>query len=279
MTAGAAEGPALPRRGPGRPRGPVRHRVRVRPLPARQQRRQPASRSTRSATSAGALRDEAARAGPPAAPVGRPRRAGGGPAGARRRHRQGRLRGDGRQQRRGARRSARAPSFDPNIFSKGIKQRDLDRLNDEDNGAPLINRAIQGGYPTGSTFKLITATAGARGRPDHARTRRSTTRGSLTVGGVTFKNAGGAVARRARAAPGAHGLERRVLLPARPAQANGSGDGLCSSAGRAGSASAATTGIDLPGRAARAAARRPSGATSSSRTKLTRTGPGASATT
>ena len=55
--------------------------------------------------------------------------------------------------------SAREPSFDPNIFSKGIKERDYARLQDEDNGSPLTNRAIQGGYPTGSTFKLITAVA------------------------------------------------------------------------------------------------------------------------
>jgi penicillin-binding protein 2 len=84
------------------------------------------------------------------------------------------------------------PSFDPNLFSKGIKQSVYDRLNSQANGAPLIDRAIQSGYPTGSTFKLITATAALQGgliTPDSTLYDP----GFLKVGGVTFKNAEGAV--------------------------------------------------------------------------------------
>jgi penicillin-binding protein 2 len=51
------------------------------------------------------------------------------------------------------------PTFDPNVFSKQIKQSDYTRLTSEVNGAPLFNRAIQGGYPTGSTFKPLTSVA------------------------------------------------------------------------------------------------------------------------
>src|SRR4029079_15710491 len=51
------------------------------------------------------------------------------------------------------------PSFDPNIFTKPSTQKKLDSLKSEDLGKPLFDRAIQGGYPTGSTFKLITAVA------------------------------------------------------------------------------------------------------------------------
>jgi penicillin-binding protein 2 len=51
------------------------------------------------------------------------------------------------------------PTFDPNVFSKQIKQSDYTRLTSEANGAPLFNRAIQGGYPTGSTYKPITSVA------------------------------------------------------------------------------------------------------------------------
>src|SRR5215211_47763 len=51
------------------------------------------------------------------------------------------------------------PSFDANLFAKPIDQETYDKLNSEENGAPLFNRAISAGYPTGSTFKPITALA------------------------------------------------------------------------------------------------------------------------
>jgi penicillin-binding protein 2 len=84
-----------------------------------------------------------------------------------------------------------SPSFDPNIFAKIIRPRDYKRLSAEENGKPLFDRAIQGGYPTGSTFKLVTAVAALQGgliTPDTPLFDG----GSLTVGGVTFNNAGGA---------------------------------------------------------------------------------------
>jgi penicillin-binding protein 2 len=51
------------------------------------------------------------------------------------------------------------PSFDANVFAKPLSQETFDRLNSEENGAPLFNRAIAAAYPTGSTFKPITAMA------------------------------------------------------------------------------------------------------------------------
>jgi penicillin-binding protein 2 len=51
------------------------------------------------------------------------------------------------------------PSFDPNVFAKPISQSRFEQLTSEENGAPLINRAINGAYATGSTFKPITALA------------------------------------------------------------------------------------------------------------------------
>ena len=54
------------------------------------------------------------------------------------------------------------PSFDPAVFAKPIGARTYARLNSEENGAPLFNRATGGFYPTGSTFKPITAVAGLR---------------------------------------------------------------------------------------------------------------------
>jgi penicillin-binding protein 2 len=53
---------------------------------------------------------------------------------------------------------ASAPSFNPNLFSRGIQYRDWKRLvNDREK--PLLNRSVQSQYPPGSTFKIITAIA------------------------------------------------------------------------------------------------------------------------
>jgi len=81
------------------------------------------------------------------------------------------------------------PSFDPNIFTKPLSQKRLDALSSEELGKPLFNRAIQGGYPTGSTFKLVTATAALESGHITPETPLNDP-GSLTVGGVTFENAG-----------------------------------------------------------------------------------------
>src|SRR4051794_29163538 len=52
-----------------------------------------------------------------------------------------------------------APTFDPSIFTHPITQSEYRALTSRQTDAPLANRAIQGLYPTGSTFKPITATA------------------------------------------------------------------------------------------------------------------------
>lgn len=52
------------------------------------------------------------------------------------------------------------PSFDANIFSKPISNQRYEAVFGEAADAPGYNRAVSGGYPTGSTFKVITALAG-----------------------------------------------------------------------------------------------------------------------
>ncbi|HEX2228906.1 MAG TPA: penicillin-binding protein 2 [Candidatus Binatia bacterium] len=54
---------------------------------------------------------------------------------------------------------ASTPAFDPNIFARGIKS-DEWRALIKDRLRPLSNRAIQGQYPPGSTFKIVMAIAG-----------------------------------------------------------------------------------------------------------------------
>ncbi|HEX8075753.1 MAG TPA: penicillin-binding protein 2 [Thermoleophilaceae bacterium] len=136
------------------------------------------------------------------------------------------------------------PSFDPNIFSKTIKESDYRRLSSEANGAPLINRATQSVYPTGSTFKLITATAALQGGligPDTVQYDP----GFLKVGGITFKNAGGAV-NGALALRKALQVSSDVFFYRLGLEANGAGDGhlIQRWAHRLGLGH--STGIDLP---------------------------------
>lgn len=50
------------------------------------------------------------------------------------------------------------PSYDNNLFTRGIKQQEFDTLM-QDPTLPMFNRAISGAYPPGSTFKMITASA------------------------------------------------------------------------------------------------------------------------
>ena len=53
---------------------------------------------------------------------------------------------------------ASSPGFDPNLFVRGISQTDYSALTENDH-RPLANKAVQGAYPPGSTFKLVTALA------------------------------------------------------------------------------------------------------------------------
>lgn len=53
---------------------------------------------------------------------------------------------------------ASTPAFDPNVFARGIKSEEWSGLI-KDQLRPLSNRAIQGQFPPGSTFKIIMAVA------------------------------------------------------------------------------------------------------------------------
>ena len=53
---------------------------------------------------------------------------------------------------------ASSPSFDPNLFVRGISSRDYDVLT-ADEMRPLANKVVQGVFPPGSTFKMTTALA------------------------------------------------------------------------------------------------------------------------
>jgi penicillin-binding protein 2 len=83
------------------------------------------------------------------------------------------------------------PTFYPSVFTRPLTQAQVDALYRDPVLAPITDRAIAGLYPTGSTFKLITALAAL----ESGVLTPSTSiydGGSLTVGGQPFQNAGGA---------------------------------------------------------------------------------------
>ncbi|HEY4778952.1 MAG TPA: penicillin-binding protein 2 [Solirubrobacterales bacterium] len=81
------------------------------------------------------------------------------------------------------------PTYDPTVFTKPLTQRQVDDLYRSE-AAPLYDRATEGLYPTGSTFKLITALAGLEGGLITPQTVVDDT-GKITVGGQTFENSEG----------------------------------------------------------------------------------------
>ena len=51
------------------------------------------------------------------------------------------------------------PTFDPNSFEKGLTVKEAESLFSEKTGVPALNRALQGLYAPGSTFKAVSAIA------------------------------------------------------------------------------------------------------------------------
>jgi penicillin-binding protein 2 len=77
------------------------------------------------------------------------------------------------------------PSFDPNLFSRGIDYSDWLSLA-EHKSYPMLNRALQSQFPPGSTFKIVTAIAALESgaiTPD----TRSTCTGLLRMGRWRFR--------------------------------------------------------------------------------------------
>ena len=78
------------------------------------------------------------------------------------------------------------PDYDNNLFAAGISSADYRRLS-EDRWTPLVNHAIGGLYPPGSTFKMVTAAAALQERIVTPQTRINCP-ASVTVNGRVFRN-------------------------------------------------------------------------------------------
>ncbi|WP_326599065.1 penicillin-binding protein 2 [Streptomyces sp. NBC_01803] len=81
---------------------------------------------------------------------------------------------------------ASAPDYDPNVWVGGISAREYERLTSEDSDNPLLNRAIQGQGPPGSTFKVVTTTAAVNAGYDFDGTYDCSS--TYEVGGQRFRN-------------------------------------------------------------------------------------------
>ena len=80
------------------------------------------------------------------------------------------------------------PTFDPNLFVEGIDQENWQNLN-ESIDKPLLNRALRGTYPPGSTYKPFMALAALETGKRSASTIINDA-GSWTFGGHTFRSHG-----------------------------------------------------------------------------------------
>ena len=78
------------------------------------------------------------------------------------------------------------PTFDPNLFVDGIRTEDWEQLNNSPD-RPMINRALNGAYPPGSTFKPFMALAALETGKRTANQAISDP-GSFTFAGHTFRD-------------------------------------------------------------------------------------------
>jgi penicillin-binding protein 2 len=82
------------------------------------------------------------------------------------------------------------PTYDPTVLTEDMTQAQVNELFRDPVLAPLVNRATEGAYPTGSIFKIITALAALENgviSPD----TMVQDNGQIEVGTDTFENAGG----------------------------------------------------------------------------------------
>jgi penicillin-binding protein 2 len=83
------------------------------------------------------------------------------------------------------------PTFEPSELIPPMSQAQVNELIRNETTAPLLDRATEGEYPTGSTFKIITALAALENGVITPNTTIDDP-GQLCVGGECFKNAEGA---------------------------------------------------------------------------------------
>ena len=79
---------------------------------------------------------------------------------------------------------ASAPSFDPNLFGRGLTSTEWKELNDNEK-KPLLNKSVSGQYSPGSTFKMLVGLAALRSGVVTRKTKAFCS-GKMTFGNHTF---------------------------------------------------------------------------------------------
>lgn len=78
------------------------------------------------------------------------------------------------------------PSYDNNIFTHPERSKEVNEVF-SDKSLPLLNRAISGTFPPGSTYKIITGLAGLESKTITVDSKFEDT-GNISISGVTFNN-------------------------------------------------------------------------------------------
>jgi penicillin-binding protein 2 len=78
------------------------------------------------------------------------------------------------------------PSYDPNSFERGLTVKEASDLFSEETGVPALNRALQGLFASGSTFKAVSLIAAKDAGYDLTKTYKCP--GSIEVGTRVFNN-------------------------------------------------------------------------------------------
>jgi penicillin-binding protein 2 len=81
------------------------------------------------------------------------------------------------------------PTYNPDVWSGGISQTEFNKLFGTKDGEPILERATQGEYPPGSTFKVTTLTAGIKDGDSLYADYNCPA--AVTVGGHAFNNDSG----------------------------------------------------------------------------------------
>ncbi|HEX4751600.1 MAG TPA: penicillin-binding protein 2 [Solirubrobacterales bacterium] len=84
------------------------------------------------------------------------------------------------------------PTYDPSAWTPPVSDKEYEALSSEEDGEPIFNRATESAYPTGSTYKIITALAAL----ENGVINGSTTvedHGYIEIDGEKFENSEGEI--------------------------------------------------------------------------------------